>query len=62
MVEKGGPKFCRTCPLDENGSNHCTQGRRYTLWHILQRSSPETKTNENTKAEKEARNSDVLFK
>ena len=51
MVEKGGPKFCRTYPLDENGSNHCTQGRRYTLWHILPRLSPETKTNENTEEE-----------
>ena len=62
MLEKKGPKLRRTCPLDENDSIRCTQGRRYTLWHILPRLSPETKNNENTKEEEEAKNSDALFK
>ena len=62
MVEKEGPKLCRTCPLDENDSIRCTQGRRYTLWHILPRSSPKTKSNKNTREEEEAKNSDALFK
>lgn len=62
MVENEGPKLCRTCPLDENDSIRCTQGRRYTLLHILPRLSPKTKSNKNTKEKEEAKNSDALFK
>ena len=62
MVEQKGSKLCQTCPLDENDSIRCTQGRRYTLWHILPRLSPKTKSNKNTKEKEEAKNSDALFK